>query len=43
MNNKLKEIIEFTISLTFNIHKLTLIYVSVFKQLIERELSYDNG
>lgn len=43
MNNKLKDIIEFTISLTFNIHKLTLIYMSVFKQLIERELSYDNG
>lgn len=33
----MKSIIEFTVSLAFNIHKLTLIYVSVFKQLIERE------
>lgn len=39
----MKDIIEFTISLAFNVYKLTLIYVSVFKQLIERELSYDNG
>ena len=39
----MKDIIEFAISLAFNIHKLALIYVSVFKQLIERELSYDNG
>lgn len=30
MNNK---IIEFIISLTFNIHKLMLIYMSVFNQL----------
>lgn len=28
----MKDIIEFTISLTFNIHKLTLIYTSVFIQ-----------
>ena len=39
----MKDIFEFIISLAFNIHKLTLIYVSVFKLLIERELSYDNG
>lgn len=31
----MKDIIEFTISLAFNIHKLTLIYVSVFKQWLE--------
>lgn len=37
MINKLKEVVEFTISLTFNIHKLTLIYVSVFKKLIEEK------
>lgn len=37
MNNKLKDIIEFTISLTFNIHKLTLIYMSVFERLIEEK------
>lgn len=37
MNNKLKDIIEFTISLAFNIHKLTLIYMSVFKKLIEEK------
>lgn len=37
MNNKLKDIIEFTISLTFNIYKLTLIYMSVFKRLIEEK------
>lgn len=28
----MKDIIEFTISLAFNIHKLTLIYASVFTQ-----------
>lgn len=28
----MKDIIEFTISLAFNIHKLTLIYTSVFIQ-----------
>ena len=28
----MKDIIEFTISLAFNIHKLTLIYTSVFTQ-----------
>lgn len=33
----MKDIIEFMISLAFNLHKLTYIYVSVFKQLIERE------
>lgn len=32
MNNNLKDIIEFTISLAFNIHKITLIYTSVFIQ-----------
>lgn len=37
MINKLKEVVEFTISLTFNIHKLTLIYMSVFKKLIEEK------
>lgn len=35
MNNKLKDIIELTISLAFNIHKLTLIYTSVFMQYFE--------
>lgn len=35
MNNKINEIIEFTISLAFNIHKLTLIYTSVFMQYFE--------
>ncbi len=39
----MKDFFNFIISLTFNIHKLTLIYVSVFKQLIEREWAYDNG
>lgn len=33
----MKDIIEFIISLAFNIHKLTLIYVSVFKQWLEME------
>lgn len=33
----MKGIIEFIISLAFNIHKLTLIYVSVFKQWLEME------
>lgn len=28
----MKDIIEFTISLAFNIHKITLIYTSVFIQ-----------
>lgn len=28
----MKDIIEFTISLAFNIHKLTLIYTTVFMQ-----------
>lgn len=41
MNNKIKEVIEFTISLTYSIHKLTLIYLSVFKSLIkEKEGEY---
>lgn len=31
----MKDIIEFTISLAFNIHKLTLIYASVFMQYFE--------
>lgn len=31
----MKDIIEFTISLAFNIHKLTLIYASVFTQYFE--------
>lgn len=35
MNSKIKEIIDFTISLTYSIHKLTLIYVSVFKKWFE--------
>lgn len=35
MNNNLKDIIEFTISLAFNIHKITLIYASVFIQYFE--------
>lgn len=37
MINKLKEVVEFTISLAFNIHKLTMIYMSVFKKLIEEK------
>ena len=32
MKDTIKDIIEFTISLAFNIHKLTLIYTSVFIQ-----------
>ena len=32
MFEKLKDALEFTISLAFNIHKLTLIYTSVFIQ-----------
>lgn len=32
MFDKLKDALEFTISLAFNIHKLTLIYTSVFIQ-----------
>ena len=35
MLEKLKDAFEFTISLAFNIHKLTLIYVSVFMQYFE--------
>ena len=35
----MKKTLEFIISLTFNIHKLTLIYVSVFKQWFEQEMS----
>ena len=32
MFDKLREALEFTISLAFNIHKLILIYTSVFTQ-----------
>ena len=32
MLEKLKDALEFTISLAFNIHKITLIYTSVFIQ-----------
>ena len=32
MKDTIKDIIEFTISLAFNIHKLTLIYTTVFIQ-----------
>ena len=32
MIEKLKDALEFTISLAFNIHKITLIYTSVFIQ-----------
>ena len=32
MKDTIKDIIEFTISLAFNIHKITLIYTSVFIQ-----------
>lgn len=42
MNSKFKDIIEFTISLAFNIHKLTLIYMSVFKKLIEEKAGVFN-
>ena len=35
MLEKLKDALEFTISLAFNIHKLTLIYTSVFMQYFE--------
>ena len=35
MKDKLKEVVDFTISLAFNIHKLTLIYTSVFMQYFE--------
>lgn len=37
MKDTIKDALEFTISLTFNIHKLTLIYMSVFKKLIEEK------
>lgn len=40
----MKDIIEFTISLAFNIHKLILIYTSVFMQLLkEKEGEAYNG
>ena len=32
MKDTIKDIIEFTISLAFNIHKITLIYTTVFIQ-----------
>ena len=35
MKDTIKDIIEFTISLAFNIHKLTLIYTTVFMQYFE--------
>ena len=35
MLEKLKDALEFTISLAFNIHKLILIYTSVFMQYFE--------
>ena len=35
MKDTIKDIIEFTISLAFNIHKITLIYASVFMQYFE--------
>ena len=35
MFDKLKDALEFTISLAFNIHKLTLIYTSVFMKYFE--------
>lgn len=37
MFDKLREALEFTVSLAFNIHKLILIYTSVFKQWLEWE------
>ena len=37
MDSTLKNIVEFTISLAFNIHKLMLIYTSVFIQYFERK------
>lgn len=44
MKDKLKEVVEFTISLAFNIHKITLIYVSVFMQYFEaKEVEAYNG
>lgn len=33
----MKDIIEFAISYAFNLHKLVLIYTSVFKQYLEYE------
>ena len=35
MLEKLKDALEFTISLAFNIHKITLIYTTVFMQYFE--------
>lgn len=35
MTEKIREAIEFTVSLAFCIHKLILIYTSVFMQLFE--------
>ena len=32
MKDTIKDIIEFTVSLAFNIHKITLIYTTVFIQ-----------
>ena len=43
-NNTMKrlyeEITKFVISLTFNIHKLALIYSAVFKAVLEGEVYY---
>lgn len=36
----MKDIIEFTISLAFNIHKQILIYTSVFMQLLKGDGYY---
>lgn len=40
MKDLMNELIEFTISLAFNIHKLTLIYTTVFAQWIAAETYY---
>lgn len=36
----MKDIVEFTISFAFNIHKLILIYTSVFVQLLKGDGYY---
>lgn len=40
MKDFYRKITEFVISLTFNIHKLALIYSAVFKAVLEGEIYY---
>ena len=43
MKDTIKDIIEFAISYAFNLHKLILIYTSVFKQWLEWECGIEFG